>query len=433
MDTPKKVVIVGGGFGGLNVARFLARANLDVVVIDKTNYHLFQPLLYQVAMAALSPADITATLRSIFKRQKNVRVILGEVTAVDKDRKEVHLANHLTVPFDYLVLAPGGVNSYFGQEHWKKYAPSLKTVADALSIRENLLYCFEKAEVTADENKRSKYLTFVIIGGGPTGVELAGAVAEIAKKTMLGDFRSISPEKARVVLVEAMDRLLPSYPLELSQRAEQDLRDLGVEVRLRSPVAELSSRGVRIGEEWLETSIVVCAAGSMAPAFLRSLNVSCEEKTGRVKVQGDLTIPGYPDIFVIGDAACALDERGRALPAIAPVAVQQGRHVAQILRRAVPSQQRTAFVYRDRGMIVTIGRARAVALLYGKKFAGFFAWMLWVVVHVSFLVGFRNKLLVMLNWCWYYIAYQPVARLITDRVDPSLAEQGEETGEKIAD
>lgn len=408
-----KVVIVGGGFGGLNAAKALAKTAVDVILIDRTNHHLFQPLLYQVATAALSPGEIAEPIRAIFKRQKNVLVIMIEVIAIDKQEQKVVLNNKETIDFDYLILAPGASHSYFGHYEWEKYAPGLKTVTDALKIRERILLSFERAEMTQDAAKRKAYLTFVVVGAGPTGVEMAGAITEIACKTLLEDFRNINPIETRVLLVEGCDRVLPSYSPKLSQHALESLQQLGVEVKLNTRVSNITTDGVQVGDEWIYTPNVIWAAGNVTSPLVKTLKVDLD-KAGRVMVDPDLSIPGYPNIFVIGDAAHCHNESG-PLPGLAPVAIQQGKHVAQIIRCSLAGENRTPFQYKDRGMMATIGRAKAVALLGRMEYSGLLAWLAWCLVHIMFLISFRNKVLVMMEWMWAYITYQRAARLITDR------------------
>ena len=408
-----RVVIIGGGFGGLNAAKMLAKTAVDVILIDRTNHHLFQPLLYQVATGALSPGEIAEPIRAIFKRQKNVRVIMREVITIDNREQKVVLKNKETIDFDYLIVATGARHSYFGHDEWEKYAPGLKTVTDGLKIRERILLSFERAEVTQDAAKQNAYLTFVIVGAGPTGVEMAGAISEIAHKTILEDFRNINPTRTRVLLVEGCDCVLPSYSPILSQNALESLQGLGVEVRLHTRVSNITVDGVQVGEEWIYTPNVIWAAGNVASPLLKTLKVELD-KAGRVMVEFDLSIPGYPNIFVIGDAAHCRYE-GEPLPGVAPVAIQQGKYVAQIIRRSLAGEKRTPFQYKDRVMMATIGRAKAVARVGRMESSGFLAWLAWGLVHIMFLIGFRNKVLVMTEWMWAYITYQRAARLITDR------------------
>jgi NADH dehydrogenase len=408
-----RAVIVGGGFGGLNAVKSLAKADLDIVLLDKTNHHLFQPLLYQTATAALSPGEIAEPIRAIFRKQKNVLVVMREVVAVDKEKQQVVLNNETTVEFDYLILAPGARHSYFGNDRWETHAPGLKTLTDALTIREKALLSFERAEVTQDPLEQRAYLTFVVVGAGPTGVEMAGAIAEVAHKTISQDFRNINPTATRVLLVEGLDRVLPTYSPGLSQQALKSLKQLGVEVSLNSRVSNVTADGVQVGDEWIATPNIIWAAGNVASPLLKTLSID-QDTAGRVMVEPDLSIPGYPGIFVIGDAAHFQGKSG-PLPGVAPVAIQQGKHAAQMIRHSLAGKDRIPFRFRDRGTMATIGRAKAVAQVGKLGFSGLLAWLAWSLVHVVFLIGYRNKVLVMVHWISAYITYQRSARLITDR------------------
>jgi NADH dehydrogenase len=399
----KRVVIIGGGFGGLAAAQSLH--DVDVVLIDRTNHHLFQPLLYQVATAALSPGDIAWPLRTILRDQPYVRVMMDEVTSIDRAARVVHLRHHGPVPFDILIVAPGSRHSYFGHDLWEPYAPGLKTMTDAVHLRERMLLAFEEAE------RESHPLTFVIVGGGPTGVELAGALAEIGRRALGPDFPRLRLEDLGIVLVEAGPRLLPAFKPALSAHAADALRAMGVTIKLNSPVTDIRPDGLTIGTEFIPTTNVVWAAGNTASPLLASLGVS-QDRSGRVQVLPDLTIPGDPHIFVIGDAAHCGDAQGDALPGLAPVAMQQGRYVAGLIREGALPAQRKPFVYADRGMLATIGRAQAVAQLRSFHFAGLLAWLLWCLVHIFFLIGLRNRVRVMLEWMWYYVTFKPSARVI---------------------
>ena len=403
----RRVVIIGGGFGGLTAAQALAGAKADVVLVDRTNHHVFQPLLYQVATAALAPTDIATPLRTILRRR--VRVLLNEAIAVDRASRTVRLQEG-ALSFDCLVLAPGSRHSYFGHDEWERVAPGLKTLADAVRIRERTLLAFEHAERVPKVAAR-RYLTFVIVGGGPTGVEVAGAIAEIARRSILPDFPLIESSDIRVVLLEAGDRILPAFEPRLSADAKQVLEELGVEVRLRTRVTEVADWGVSIGSERIESANVIWAAGNEASPLLRSLGVPMD-KQGRVEVGPDLSIPGDPWIFVIGDGARAGGPHGEPLPALAPVAMQQGRYVARLIREGAATQSRRPFVYHDRGMLATIGKAHAVAQIGPIRTVGVLAWLLWSVVHIFFLIGFRNRVRVMFEWAWYYLTRHPAARLI---------------------
>jgi NADH dehydrogenase len=406
----KKVVIIGAGFGGLSAAKKLAIGEFQLTIVDKTNHHLFQPLLYQVATAALSPGDIANPIRSVFSEQKNVEVLLGEVTSIEKQNKTVQF-NGSRIEFDYLIIATGSRHSYFGKDKWEKYAPGLKTVNDALKIRERILLSLEAAEKEKDPEKRQKYLNFVIIGGGPTGVELAGAISEIVNKNLISDFRNIDASMTKVYMVEALPKILSSYPDELSQHALDDLKKLDVEVLLNQKVVDINENGVNVGERFIETSNILWAAGNEVSPLIRTLEVETD-KSGRAIVNDDLTINKYENIFIIGDAAAVKNDKGEYLPGIAPVAMQQGRYVAKIISKNLSSSSRVKFKYKDRGMMATIGKAKAVALIKDFKFTGVFAWLLWSIVHVLFLISFRNRLRVMAEWIWYYITNRPGIRLI---------------------
>jgi NADH:ubiquinone reductase (H+-translocating) len=415
LQAPKKlrVIIVGGGFGGLTAARALAHANVDIVLIDHTNHHLFQPLLYQVATAALFPGDIASPLRTVLRRQANVRIMMNEVVAVDRPKGVVRLAES-EVAFDCLILAPGSRHSYFGKENWGKFAPGLKTLADAVNIREHMLLSFERAERALGTPAARQHLTFAIVGGGPTGVELAGAIAEIAGRSILPDFPSIQPSDIRVILIEAGERILMAFDERLAIKAEGVLKDLGVDVRVNTRVTDVTEAGVYAGGAFIETTNVIWAAGNEAAPLVRTLGVPLDRQ-GRVSVGPDLAIPGDPSIFVIGDAARAIDPKGEPLPALAPVAIQQGRYVADLIADRVPSGSRPPFVYKDRGMLATIGKAHAIAQIGRLRTVGVLAWLLWSLVHIFFLIGFRNRLRVMFEWAWYYLTRRPGARLIIGR------------------
>ena len=401
-----RIVILGAGFGGLYAARELRRAEADITVIDRRNFHLFQPLLYQVATAALNPSDIAAPIRSILRRQKNVSVILGEAQRVDVGRRVVVLDDG-EVAYDTLVIATGATHSYFNHPEWERDAPGLKTVEDALEIRRRVLLAFEEAERETDPERQRAWLTFVIVGAGPTGAELAGALSEIARQTMLRDFRRINPSSARVILVEGKERVLPTYPADLSAKAEAQLERLGVEVITDAVVTSLNDHEVCIGEKTIPARIVLWAAGVQASPLAKSLGVPLD-RAGRVLVNPDLTIPGHADVFVIGDLAAVPD-----VPGVAPAAIQEGIHTARNIERALGGQPLRAFHYRDRGSRATIGRAAAVAEVGRVHLSGFVAWMAWLCIHIFYLIGFRNRLLVLLQWAWAYVTFQRGARLIT--------------------
>jgi NADH:ubiquinone reductase (H+-translocating) len=409
------VVIVGAGFGGLSTARALARAELRVTLIDRRNHHLFQPLLYQVATAGLSPGEIAYPIRAVLRRQKNARVLLEEAVAVDVGARKV-LLRQGDLSYDYLVLATGARESYFGHDDWKPWAPGLKSLEDALEIRRRILLAFERAEREAVESRRQAPLTFVIVGAGPTGVELAGAIAEIARHVMVEDFRVIDPRQARIILVEAGPRILPSYPEMLSAKAQASLEKMGVEVLTKSLVTSVRPDAVEIGDRKIPTMTTLWAAGVQASPLARSLGAPLD-RAGRVLVQPDLTVPGYAEVFVIGDLATFLPPGGKPLPGVAPVAIQQGRHAARNIVRARQGKPLEPFHYVDKGSLATIGRAAAVADFGRLKLSGFFAWLAWLLVHIFFLIGFRNRLVVMVDWAWAYFAYHRAARLITGDIE----------------
>lgn len=407
-----RIVIVGAGFGGLSAAHDLAGAAADVTVIDRRNYHLFQPLLYQVATAGLSPAPIASPIRAILRRAANVRVVLGKVSGVDKERRIVRIDDR-EIPYDQLVLATGSRHAYFGHDEWESVAPGLKKIDDATAIRRRILTAFENAESAETQEARKRFLTFVVIGGGPTGVEMAGAIAELAHVALRHDFRTIDPREARVMLVEASPRVLAAFPPALSNAAQAALQRLHVEVRLGTPVSNCSESGVTIGEEHLPAATIVWAAGVAASAAAHWLGVE-KDRIGRVPVGPDLTLPGHPEIFVIGDTASAAGKDGKPLPGLAPVAKQQGAYVARVLRaRLAGKPAPPPFRYRDYGTMATIGRRSAVADFGWLRLDGTLAWLMWGLIHISFLIGFRNRAVVMLEWIWSYVTFQSGARLIT--------------------
>ena len=416
--THARVVIIGGGFGGLTAAQSLRSAAVDIVLVDRTNHHLFQPLLYQVATAALSPTDIASPLRTILRNQANVRVLMNEAMAVDGKSRTVRLVDGTDLPFDYLILAPGSRHSYFGQERWEKNAPGLKTLADAVNIREHILLSFEQADRAGETAAARKYLTFAIVGGGPTGVELAGAIAEIARQSIVPDFPRIKPADIRLILLEAGDRLLAGFDHALSIGAQRVLEELGVDVRLKTRVTDVTDQGVVAGGETIETVNIIWAAGNEAAPLLRSVGALLDRQ-GRICVGQDLSVPGDAWMFAIGDAAHALDAAGHALPALAPVAMQQGRYVARLIREHILPGSRQPFIYRDRGTMATIGKAKAVAQIGPIRTIGMTAWLLWSVVHIFFLIGFRNRVRVMFEWAWYYLTLRPGARVIVSRNQPA--------------
>jgi len=412
MDRTPHVVVIGGGFGGLECTRQLRKAPVRVTLIDRRNFHLFQPLLYQVATASLSPADIASPIRTILRNQKNAQVWMGEVSDVDPEAREVRLADGVAVPYDMLVLATGVTHAYFGRDDWAARAPGLKTVDDATEIRRRFLLAFESAEREADPDERRRLLTFVIVGAGPTGVELAGAMAEIARQVMPTDFRSIDTTTTRILLLEGVERVLPTYPPELSARAQAQLEALGVEVRTGARVTEIEDDHVMVGAERIDARTVFWAAGVEASSLGAALGVETD-RAGRVVVEPDCSVPGHPEVFVVGDLASLTQDDGSTVPGVAQGALQMGRHAARMIRRDLRGEAREPFRYRNKGDLATIGRAAAVAHIGRAKLSGFVAWVIWVVVHILYLIGFRNRILVMLQWAWAYLTYQRGIRLIT--------------------
>jgi NADH dehydrogenase len=406
------VVVVGGGFGGLYAARSLAKRGVRVVLLDRVNYHLFQPLLYQVATAALSPGDIAEPLRAILRKYRNVQVLLGEVAQIDVTTKNVRLADGQQIAYDYLVVATGARHSYFAHPEWETVAPGLKSLADALEMRRRVFLAFEFAERATDPEHRNALLTFVVVGGGPTGVELAGAIAEIARHTVKQDFRAFDPAQARVILVESGPRVLGTYTPDLSAKAQRALEKLGVEVRSDVLATNLTVDSVQLGEQVVHTHTVLWAAGVEASPLGRQLGVEVD-RSGRVPVAPDLTVPGHPDVFVVGDLAAFRRPDGTFLPGIAPAAIQAGQAAAANIWRTINGQPRRPFRYFDRGTMATIGRAAAVVDIRGLHLSGFVAWMAWLVVHIFYLIGFENRLLVLMQWAWSYLSYERGARLIT--------------------
>jgi NADH:ubiquinone reductase (H+-translocating) len=396
-----RVVIVGGGFAGLNAAKALKRANVDITIIDRRNFHLFQPLLYQVAMAALNPSDIAYPIRTVFKNQPNVvRVLLGEVTSVDLDRQMVMVGEE-TVGYEHLIVATGATHSYFGNDEWEPLAPGLKTIEDALVIRARVLRAFERAE--ADPAEAARLLTFVVVGAGPTGVELAGALVEIAVHAMGEEFDVVDPSQARIILVEGTDRVLPPYPPSLSASARRQLEQLGVEVKTDALVSGIDEDGVALSSgERIEAGTVLWAAGVRASSLGSMLGEV--DRAGRVLVEEDLSVPGHPEVFVVGDLAAV-----EGVPGVAPAAMQMGRHAG----RVIASGERRPFRYKDKGSLATIGRARAVADIKGLRFGGFLAWLAWLVIHIFYLIGFRNRFFVLAGWAWHYLTFRRGARIIT--------------------
>ncbi len=405
------VVIIGAGFGGLEAAKKLAGEHVRVTVIDRTNYHLFQPLLYQVATAALSPADIAAPVRAILSKSRNTEVILAEVQAIDPVAKKIRMPEG-EIGYDFLILATGARHSYFGHPEWEKIAPGLKSLEDAVEIRRRILMAFEYAERITDEAARQAAMTFVIVGGGPTGVEMAGAIAEIARYTLSKDFRHIDPSQARVILIEGEPRVLASFPEDLRISAMKQLADLGVEVRTGVHATNLSETGLQVGDEFIPCRVKIWAAGNMASSVGKTLGVPVD-RVGRVLVNNDLSIPGHPEIQVIGDLANFPHQTGKPLPGVSPVAMQQGRHAARNILGMIEGRPPQKFWYWDKGSMATIGRNKAVADLGLVHFSGLPAWVVWLFVHVLFLVGYRNRMAVLFQWAWAYLSFNKGARLIT--------------------
>ncbi len=410
---PKKpqVIIIGAGFGGLEAAKKLACKDVRLTIIDRTNYHLFQPLLYQVATAALSPADIAAPIRGILSKCRNVEVVLAEVESVDVETRKVKTKDRV-FDYDYLIIATGARHSYFGHDEWEKLAPGLKSLEDAVELRRRILLAFEFAEKTTDEAERNAAMTFVVIGGGPTGVEMAGAIAEISRYTLAKDFRHIDPSKAQVILIEGNPRLLAAYPPDLSESAKKQLAELGVDVRTGARVTDITESGVKLDGEFIPCRVKIWAAGNTA-SFVGKTLITPVDRVGRVIVNDDLTIPGHPEVQVIGDLANFSHQTGEPLPGVSPVAMQQGRHAARNILRMIRGRNPRPFHYFDKGSMATIGRNKAVADLKFFHLSGLFAWLAWLFVHIIFLVGFRNRLLVLIQWAWAYLSFDKGARLIT--------------------
>jgi NADH:ubiquinone reductase (H+-translocating) len=411
-DAPRpQVVIIGGGFGGLAAAQSLKRAHVSITLIDRRNHHVFQPLLYQVATAGLSPGDIAAPIRWILRRQQNVRVLLADARAIDVANRTVQL-DEGTLRYDYLIVATGATHAYFNHPEWAQLAPGLKTLDDALEVRRRMLLAYEVAERETDPERRRRLLTFVIVGGGPTGVEMAGAIAEIARQTLAHEFRSIRPEQARVVLVEAGPTILATFPEDLRNAARRSLLRLAVEVREGAAVTSIHADGVELGDERIDAATVIWAAGVAASPLARSLGVPLD-RAGRVPVTPELTLPGHPEVYVIGDLATLPGPDGRPLPGVAPVAQQQAAHAARNIVRRIQRQPLRPFRYRNYGNMATIGRGSAIADFGRVHLSGFIGWLLWLFIHIMKLVGFRNRVLVLVQWAAAYLTYQRSVRLIT--------------------
>jgi NADH dehydrogenase len=413
--TPR-IVIVGGGFGGLYAAKELVHQPVSMTLLDRTNHHLFQPLLYQVATAGLSPGDIAQPIRHILKDANNLEVVLAAVDRVDVAEKVV-ICGQRAVPYDYLIIAAGARHSYFGHDEWERFAPGLKNLEDVLELRRRILSAFEAAEIAESADERKKALTFVIVGAGPTGVEMAGAIAELAHRSLADDFHHVNPRDARVVLVDAATRVLPAFTPGLSESARKQLEQLQVEVRTGVMVKDVGTEGVHIGDELISARTIVWAAGNAASPLGKSLGTELD-RAGRVVVNDDLTIPGHPEVFVIGDMAVFTHQTGQPLPGVCPVAMQMGRHAAKNIMAAIENRPMTPFRYHDKGQMATIGRNRAIADLKVVRFGGFFAWLSWLFIHLIFLIGFRNQMFVFFQWMWAYITYARGARLIYGTFKP---------------
>ncbi len=414
-QTQPHIVIIGAGFGGLTCAQALRHAPVRITLVDRTNHHLFQPLLYQVAMAGLSPADIASPIRSILRKQSNVTVLLDEATRIDYDRQVVHLTED-ELPYDYLVLATGGRTSYFGHDEWEPFAPGLKSLDDAVEIRRRVLLAFEAAEKEKDEERSRALMTFVVVGGGPTGVELAGSIGELTRRVLARDFRTIYPEFARILLLEGGARILPSFAEDLSASAERQLASLGVQVRKNAKVRNIDATGVYLDDVKIPAATVIWAAGVSATAFTQQLKAPLD-RGGRVHIQPDLTLPARQNVFAIGDMT-HLEQDGQPLPGVSPVAMQMGQAVARNIQNALAGKAHETFRYVDKGSMATIGRHAAIADVAGLKLSGLPAWLAWLGLHLFFLIGFRNRLSALFNWSWMYFTYQRGARLITGRAKP---------------
>jgi NADH dehydrogenase len=432
VDRPRTrphVVIVGAGFAGLNAAWTLRRAKANVTIIDRRNYHLFQPLLYQVATAGLSPANIAYPIRSIVRRNNNTNVLLDEVREIDIAARRVTTTQG-PIDYDFLIVAAGAGNSYFGHDEWAPFAPGLKSLDDALDIRRRILLAFELAEREHDEAARRVLLTFVVVGGGPTGVELAGAIAEISRQVIVSDFRRIDPREAKIILVEAGPRILPTFDPGLAAKAEKALEARGVEVMAGTPAKSITADSIRFDHTEIAARTIIWAAGVAASSLAKSIGTDLD-RAGRVKVKTDLTIEGHPEVFVIGDLAACIDANGKSMPGLAPVAIQQGRSAAGNIKRAIAGKPYREFSYVDKGVLATVGRAFAIAQIGRLKLSGLFAWLMWSFVHVAYLIGFRNRAVVMFEWAWAYATYQRGARLITGDIEALMEPKNPNSDAKI--
>lgn len=430
-DRPN-IVIIGGGFGGLWAAKSLAEKPVDVTLIDRKNHHVFQPLLYQVATAVLSPGEIAQPIRRILHKADNIEVLLGEVVGFDKENNLVTLADGSQISYDYLIVAGGARHSYFGHDEWEYDAPGLKTIEDAVEMRRRILVAFETAERDAYLTGKQKQLNFVVVGGGPTGVELAGAIADIARKALAKDFKAIDTRTAKVMLFEGSDKILGTFGTHLSDSAKQQLESLGVEVHLNSFVADVEPSRVKVGDHWIDCDVVLWATGVAASPLGKELGAEID-KAGRVLVEKDLSLKGFPNIFVIGDMAFLLQENGEPVPGVSPAAMQMGRATADNILAELKGKPRENFVYRDKGTMATIGRKKAIAQLAGMKFKGLIAWMMWLFLHVFFLIGFRNRLAVLVEWFWAYLTRERSARLITGDAGEMLRPAVDLTSAKVVE
>jgi NADH dehydrogenase len=407
-----RVVVIGAGFAGLNAAKALSNAPVDVTVVDRKNHHTFQPLLYQVALAVLSPAEIASPVRTVLRHASNTEVLLGQVTGFDLEKHLVRL-DDLDLPYDYLIVAAGATHAYFGHPEWEEIAPGLKTLEDAIEIRRRILLAFETAERELIAGRPCPPLTFVVVGAGPTGVELAGAISDIAGRHLVKEFRAIDPRQSRIILLEGGPRVLPFYPDDLSASAERQLKEMGIEVRTNAMVTNIEAGAVCVGKEKIPASVILWGAGVSASPLGKMLAVPTD-RAGRVIVQRDLTVPGHPEVFVTGDLASATRHNGQPVPGVAPAAIQMGKFAARQIKRSLEGKPREEFEYLDKGSLATIGRSRAVADLGKLHISGYFAWLAWLFVHLLFLIGFRNRLFVLTEWAWAYLTYNHSARLITD-------------------
>jgi NADH:ubiquinone reductase (H+-translocating) len=419
--TRPRVVVIGAGFAGLNAAKALAGAPVDITVVDRKNHHTFQPLLYQVALAVLSPAEIASPVRTVLRRAANTEVLLGEVTGFDLQKRLVRL-DDLDLPYDYLIVAAGATHAYFGHPEWEEFAPGLKTIEDATEIRRRILMAFETAERDLIAKRIPPPLNFVVVGAGPTGVELAGAISDIAGRHLTKEFRLIDPRQSRIILLEGGPRVLPTYPEDLSASAERQLKEMGIEVRTNAMVTNIEQGVVSVGTEKIPASVILWGAGVSASPLGKMLGVPLD-KAGRVIVQPDLTVPGHDEVFVTGDLASAKQHNGQPVPGVAPAAIQMGKFAARQIKRAVAAEPRENFEYLDKGSLATIGRSRAVGQFGKFHISGYFAWLAWLFIHLLFLVGFRNRLFVMSEWAWAYLTYNHSARLIMDPIEKEHADK----------